>query len=169
MLKPRARTRKLIAGRVAKAVSPVREVAGARHQVCIGTLVEWDDKGPLVDFDGNRRGPVRARLSGTSGRMRPVRPGLNAEVGLLVDGRSGRPPILLGILQPLMADSNVTDVEALVDGRRVDVEGREEIVLRCGAASITLRRNGRILIRGVQVETRATGVNRVRGGTVAIN
>jgi hypothetical protein len=32
-----------------------------------------------------------------------------------------------------------------------------------------LRRNGRIAISGVQVETRAKGVNRIKGGSVAIN
>lgn len=88
---------------------------------------------------------------------------------LLVDPRPGCPPVLLGVLRPLGADAAAADVEARVDGRRVELDGRDEIVLRCGEASITLRRNGRVAIRGVQVETRATGVNRIKGGSVAIN
>lgn len=60
-------------------------------------------------------------------------------------------------------------VEALVDGDQVVVEGRDEIVLRCGEASITLRRNGRVVVRGTYVETRSEGVNRIRGGAVQIN
>ena len=40
---------------------------------------------------------------------------------------------------------------------------------RCGKASITLRRNGRVLIRGFRVETRAEAVNRIKGGSVQIN
>jgi hypothetical protein len=59
--------------------------------------------------------------------------------------------------------------DALVDGKRVVIEAADEIVLRCGKASITLRRNGRVVIRGVYVETRAEGVNRVKGGSVQIN
>jgi hypothetical protein len=56
-----------------------------------------------------------------------------------------------------------------MDGRRLVLEGLDELVLRCGEASITLRRNGRIVIRGVEVETRAAGSNKIRGGSVQIN
>jgi hypothetical protein len=59
--------------------------------------------------------------------------------------------------------------EALVDGKRIVFDAQDEIVLRCGKASITLRRNGRIIIRGTRVETAAEGVNRIKGGTVEIN
>jgi hypothetical protein len=60
-------------------------------------------------------------------------------------------------------------LEADVDGRRVRVVAKDEIVLECGEASITLRRNGKIVIRGTYVETYATGTNRVKGGQVRIN
>lgn len=56
-----------------------------------------------------------------------------------------------------------------VDGRRVEIEAADEIVLRCGQASIVMRRNGRVVIRGTYVETRSRGVNRVKGGSVEIN
>ncbi|MGC3999325.1 MAG: hypothetical protein QM767_18545 [Anaeromyxobacter sp.] len=59
--------------------------------------------------------------------------------------------------------------EAVVDGRRVVLEGQDEVVLRCGKASITLRRNGRIVLRGVQVETSASGLQRIKGGRIEIN
>jgi Domain of unknown function (DUF6484) len=58
---------------------------------------------------------------------------------------------------------------ATLDGRRVVLEGRDEVVLRCGEASITLRRNGKVIIRGAYVETHAAGINRIKGGAVRIN
>ena len=58
---------------------------------------------------------------------------------------------------------------ATVDGERVVVEGQEEVSLRCGAASITLRRDGRVVVRGAYVETHASGTNRIKGGSVRIN
>jgi hypothetical protein len=122
-----------------------------------------------VDFDGNPTSPVRARLSGMPPRVQPAAVDAAQEVVLLVDPRPGRPPVLLGVLAPLGLDGNLAGVEARVDGQRIEIEGRDEIVLRCGEASITLRRNGRVVIRGVQVETRASGVNRIKGGSVAIN
>ncbi|WP_257792523.1 hypothetical protein [Myxococcus xanthus] len=42
-------------------------------------------------------------------------------------------------------------------------------MLRCGEATITLRRNGKVVIRGVQVETHATGTNRIKGASVKVN
>ena len=60
-------------------------------------------------------------------------------------------------------------IEADVDGKRVRVTAQDEIVLECGSASITLRRNGRIIIRGTYVETRSEGTNRIKGGQVQIN
>jgi len=60
-------------------------------------------------------------------------------------------------------------IEADVDGRRVRITARDEIVLQCGNASITLRRNGRVIVRGTYVETHSDGTNRIKGGQVQIN
>ena len=60
-------------------------------------------------------------------------------------------------------------IEADIDGRRVRIVAKDEIVLECGNASITLRRNGRIIIKGTYVETCSEGTNRIKGGQVRIN
>jgi hypothetical protein len=72
-------------------------------------------------------------------------------------------------LAPAASAAETPPMEAEVDGRRVVIEARDELVLRCGRASITLRRNGKVLIRGDYVETYADGTNRVKGATVKIN
>ena len=171
MIKARIRPRKTVASRVARPAR-LRRLASraASSQIVLGHLVAWDDKGPLVDFDGNPRGPVRARVTTTGARVQTRAPNaVGQEIVLLVDARPGRPPILLGFLQPLAGTTGQSELEARIDGRRVELEGRDEIVLRCGEASITLRRNGRVVIKGIQVETRAAGVNRIKGGSVSIN
>jgi hypothetical protein len=62
------------------------------------------------------------------------------------------------------------DVETLhIDGKRILLEGREEVVLRCGESSITLNANGKISIRGKYLLSRSTGVNRILGGSVQVN
>lgn len=66
-------------------------------------------------------------------------------------------------------DSSARQVDAQVDGRRVRIVAQDEIVLECGRASITLRRNGRVVIRGDYVETHSEGTNRIKGGQVRIN
>ncbi len=60
-------------------------------------------------------------------------------------------------------------VEALADGERIVLAAERELVLRCGNASITLTRAGKIIIRGAYVSSHATGTHRIRGGTVEIN
>lgn len=56
-----------------------------------------------------------------------------------------------------------------LDGKRVVLEGQEEVVFKCGDASITLTKAGKILIRGKYLLNRSTGVNRIMGGSVQVN
>lgn len=83
-------------------------------------------------------------------------------------------PIIVGLLQPAgtaRADSSQAPqvLEADVDGKRVRITAQDEIVLECGSASITLRRNGRVVVRGTYVESYSDGTNRIKGGQVRIN
>lgn len=75
--------------------------------------------------------------------------------------------VVLG--KQMMPNAEAPRTEVALDGRRVVLEAADEIVLRCGRASLVLRRNGRIQLKGANVETHAEGVNRIKGGTVQIN
>lgn len=88
-------------------------------------------------------------------------------------------PLLVGLVQPV-SETPLTDAvlehspasspkDALVDGKRVVIEGRDEIVLRCGKATLTLRRDGQILLKGVNIRNEAEEVQRIKGGKVQIN
>jgi hypothetical protein len=73
--------------------------------------------------------------------------------------------------RPLRASpkGGASDLSALVDEHRIVLESKDEIVLRCGKASITLRRNGLIVLKGTYLESQSEGVNRIKGGSVKIN
>lgn len=58
--------------------------------------------------------------------------------------------------------------EALCDSH-VMVEASESLTLKCGAASIDLRADGKVMVRGEDVLLRAKGTQRIRAGTVSIN
>lgn len=75
-------------------------------------------------------------------------------------------PLILGLIQPPV-QRTVPQVEA--DGEAQVVEARQELVLRCGAASITMTADGRVTIRGTQLLSRSDGANRVQGATVQLN
>ena len=49
------------------------------------------------------------------------------------------------------------------------IEARRSLTLRVGDGSITIREDGRILIKGKDLVSHAKGMNRIRGGSVSIN
>jgi hypothetical protein len=98
-------------------------------------------------------------------------------VVLFENGDPGK-PLIVGFIEPLQTQPSDLQpdhgapgliVEADADGKRVRFTAQDEIVLQCGRASITLRRNGRVVIRGTYVETHSEGTNRIKGGQVQIN
>ncbi|HKM56274.1 MAG TPA: hypothetical protein VJY33_22910, partial [Isosphaeraceae bacterium] len=48
-------------------------------------------------------------------------------------------------------------------------EAKQSLTLKCGEGSITLRGDGKILIKGKDLVSRAQRMNRIKGGAVAIN
>jgi hypothetical protein len=150
----------------------------------------------FVDFPGNPGGPAPARATFALDAD-AVEQAVATRRGAVLMFERGRAdlPIVVGLLQAeavelelevdgpadTPADSSSDGhaepapqvaspaVRVDADGKRLELEAHDEIVLRCGPASITLRRNGRVVIRGVYVESRASGRNRIKGGTVQIN
>jgi uncharacterized protein (DUF2345 family) len=60
-------------------------------------------------------------------------------------------------------------VEIEADDRRLVASAKEQIILKCGKASITLTAAGKVLIQGAYVSHRSSGVMRIKGGSVQIN
>lgn len=137
-----------------------------------GRLVGHNEQGRLlVDFPGNPYGPLRARTTVVMDPEQLERSVRDESPVLLLfeEGDPGR-PIIVGLLhERVEAPAPAPAVEVEADGKRVEVEAADELVLRCGKASLVLRRNGRVIIRGTYVETRSKGVNRIKGGSVLIN
>lgn len=87
------------------------------------------------------------------------------------DGDLSR-PIVIGVLrgEPGWAlPERPGAVEVVGDGERLVISAKEQLVLRCGSASITLTKAGKVLIEGEYVSSRSNGVNRVKGGSVQLN
>jgi hypothetical protein len=74
-------------------------------------------------------------------------------------------PLILG----LVANGCVPAVEVARERKRALIEAEHEIVLRCGKASITLTRAGKVLVRGAYVSLRSSGMQRITGASVHIN
>jgi hypothetical protein len=84
--------------------------------------------------------------------------------------RTKESPVVVDFIEDGISARAGTDTrEVVIDGQRLVLEGKEQITLRCGKATITLTRAGKILIRGAYLSSRSSGVNRVLGGSVQIN
>lgn len=158
----------------------------APGEVIIGTVMEIDGQGQvLVDFRTNpKQGPITAVTTlGISQKL------VGRQVALLfAEGDLAR-PVIMGLihspLQDMLESYEITPLDesapagsqpmgagvedVTIDGKRIVLEGKEEIVLKCGEASITLTRAGKILIRGKYLLNRSEGVNRIMGGSVQVN
>lgn len=96
---------------------------------------------------------------------------VGGEVLVVFEAGDARCPYIVGLIweQRHNLPAQAESIKAKVDGEQVVIEGKNEIVLKCGKASITLTRAGKVLIRGAYVLSRSSGVNRVKGGSVQIN
>jgi hypothetical protein len=56
-----------------------------------------------------------------------------------------------------------------LESRDIVVEAGDTLTLKCGEASIQITRDGKIVIRGEHILSRAKGTQRIKGGSVAIN
>jgi uncharacterized protein (DUF2345 family) len=80
----------------------------------------------------------------------------------------------VGVLQEHLAVADPHDetsraVSVQADDDRVVLSAEREIVMRCGDASITLTRAGKVLIKGAYILSRSSGYNKIKGAVVDIN
>ncbi|WP_374568601.1 DUF6484 domain-containing protein [Ideonella sp.] len=115
------------------------------------------------------------------------------EVLVVFDGGDVTRPIIVGVLEPapmvrddaapLSGQDRVViesephadrDANRLIQWRvdgegRLVIEAQRELVLRCGAASITLTRAGKVVVDGTYVLSRSSGYNKIKGAAIDIN
>jgi hypothetical protein len=156
------------------ALEPAPRVDGPR----VGRVVGWSGSEARVEVEGSRRGPVACRVSAAIDDAALHRAAKEQQDALLVfEGGDPARPVILALLRSatpmidavLAGPLPTAQKVARLDGRRVELEGREEVVLRCGKASLTLRADGKVVLRGVNVVTQADAVQKIRGGKVEIN
>lgn len=80
------------------------------------------------------------------------------------DGGAGRGVVLGRVARP---DERSAGAQAPPE--EIVLEATKGLSLKVGEGSITLREDGRILIKGRELVSHARGRNRIRGGSVAIN
>lgn len=166
-----------------KKILPVRvsniSLPNSGAGVQIGKVTGIDASGQiLIEYPGNVQGHLTARLtSSAKEKLRQVTP-VGRDVLLAFDNNDPGCPVIIDTLYSLLDEiadqsNSALEVQApeevTVDRKRVIFDAEEEIVLRCGEASITLTCAGKVLIKGSYLISRSSGANRIKGGSVQIN
>lgn len=142
--------------------------------VQVGTLVTADaTHGLWVSCPGlSNDGPRAARST-----IPVAHTDVGCEVVLAFEKGDPMCPIIIGLMQksPVIQGTGEEAVvegeveQVWVDDKRLRIEAKKEITLQCGESSITLRSNGKVVIKGNEIISRARTVNKVKGATVRIN
>lgn len=150
------------------------------NNYCVGSLIEIDDTGrPVIDFPGNTNGPLIARtlvqspIQSESPNKKDPQPVL-----LVFENSNPRLPIITGFVhetlysrsdEALLPMQHSDPKELIVDRKRIVLNAYEQVVIRCGKCSINLQKNGKTIIKGMQITSRASRSNKIRGASVNIN
>jgi hypothetical protein len=146
---------------------PAETMPGA--SVVVGELIGIVDEGriALVMYPGQSGSAALRARSVVDLRGEQI----GSSAVLMFEGGSSMQPIVMGLLRaesPTAFDAP-GHVEVSVDGTRMTVSAKDRLDLRCGEASITLTRAGKIFIEGSYILNKSSGVNRITGGSVQIN
>lgn len=150
--------------------SPSTEPPKKIDGVVVGRIVGFKDNGatPLVTY------PLQSDTAAITARAVLDLHGehIGQDVVLMFEGGDPMRPIVMGCVRGeknWRLPEQPGQVEVDADGERLVVSAKEQIILRCGKASITLTKAGKILIQGAYVLSRSSGVNRIKGGSVQLN
>jgi hypothetical protein len=123
-------------------------------------VVGWHDDGRVAVRADD--GSVHAcDVLRTGQRPVEVHPGDEVLCWLPPSGRQNG--VVLGVVRPFLPPTEPEASDELV------LEAKKNLTLRCGDGSITIREDGKILIKGKDLVSHAKRLNRIRGGSVQIN
>lgn len=154
----------------------VKGLASLTAGLRTGRITAIDEDGVLeVDFDGNRYPGLKARHLGSLS-YELLRSAWQNEADVLIgfERNDLRQPVVMDVIreqvQPELAAQSLDEIDDVcIQGKRIRFDACEQITFKCGKASITLTRAGKVMVRGAYVSSRSSGVNTLKGGSVRIN
>jgi hypothetical protein len=146
----------------------------------VGQIVAFDSAGrALVEYPGAAGEPCAARSILADHRQIAGMP-LPLPVFLMFEDNNSRKPLIVGIINdsPFIAAPDAAaasnsivkeNQDVYVDGKKLVITAKDEILLKCGKSSILLRRDGKVVIKGENLISRSSLSNKIKGSSVSIN
>ena len=137
-----------------------------------GRIVSISEEGEIMVEGNSEDLPVPCDFLRTSAGALPALH-LGAAVLYAFDEISGR-GYVLGLIQkyraPLLeANGRLAQVHTEHESRELKFNARERIEFRCGQSALLLRQDGSIILKGSDITSRASGLNKIKGAAVKIN
>lgn len=147
--------------------------APAAADTRVGHLAGIDEEGRVL-FRASPDGapfPVAIALAISDGVV--ARAARTGERALVVRVGESNDWMLVGLvrerLPQRLRNAGPGDVEVRLDGDKLVFEAGRAIELRCGHSSLTLRKDGKIVLKGDYVVSASRGPNKIRGATISLN
>ncbi len=133
--------------------------------ICRGLVLEVHDPSAVtVACRGENEREVRCDVLQTSD-CQPPRLARGDAVLVWLEAATDLGGVVLGRIGPSYAPESPPQEPP----EEVVIEAKQNLTLKCGEGSITMREDGKVLIKGKDLVSRAERTNRVKGGAVAIN
>lgn len=137
----------------------------ATQALTLGELLDVRHGRPVVRYAGGPEGGVMARVLGSLLSPGSAMPSLPCAVMLFLEGGDPLRPVVMGLVHEQLPAPGTL----VLDMERIVLQGHAEVQLRCGDASVTMRADGRILLKGTELVSKASATNKIRGASVQIN
>jgi hypothetical protein len=153
---------------IERLLSAIGESAATGLIRAVATALDSDGRVQVqvVDRDGNDDPSIWCTVLETSSADR-----LRVDVGdtLLVWLAADDSAVILGRIERAAREQAEEATEDDAVPAVLVVEAKEAITFRVGEGSITMRGDGKILIKGTDLVSHAKRMNRIKGGAVSIN
>jgi len=145
----------------------------------IGQIISiGPDNQILIDFPGNKFDAIPARTL-----ISVSKDDIHKNVLILFDHNIPEKPIIIGIIKEetdhIKEKNNHTennfhsldnvDSHIKIDGKKLILQAENEIEFRCGDCMILLKKDGDIIIKGINIISRAYEQHKIKGGSVTVN
>jgi hypothetical protein len=95
---------------------------------------------------------------------------IGAQCAIMFEQGDVERPVIMGLLQHTVLPITTAGASSISqDAETFQITAAREIVLHCGKASLRLTQDGRIELRGTTLVSHASGLNRIRGGSIKLN
>lgn len=150
----------------------VEELVSLSMKIMRGHVVAITAKGEIIVEDDAEGIKLTCDFLRTSSAP-PPRLNRNDAVVYVMDGNkmSG---YIVGVIEKYQITQQETNgkftiPDAKHEIRELKLNAEETIELRCGKSSITMNKEGKMIIKGTNLTSRASEVNKIKGGAVRIN